>query len=367
MNIKSVFLPAGILAVLAILISAANPTAGDGNQNATVNSWETELNEMNYLVLKASSINLIYGLHLNREQAAALKNLAERVAASLPAAPDTKGQCSEDVREIRNTYAELNSLLATGQSLTDGFQKKVFSLREKQADMIKRSLLGAQEAGYKGEDCLQCHCEPQHFPAGDIRGLNTKTITADLRKETDEAHVRGLFGDEATLLIWQLKDSVWNILSNGQRFVSKDYRCCLIPSDVIKDPSRIGQAAFEGGWLEYLRSIRELNEKDWNHYKFLFLFPVDELLRASLPGIRDKEVKKRIAGVESVITEARKLSRMEFDIQKETLCGQLAAATSIEALNGEMSRTEENRRFITAMFLLYFGSPELYDSIISQH
>jgi hypothetical protein len=329
-------------------------------------SWSVQLNELNYLVLKASSINLINGLHLSKKQASELKTLAEQIEVVLPPAPDIKNHCSNEIVEIRNVYINLVSLLIKRDTIPASFKEKVFEIRENESVIIKKTLLGAQKEGYHSEGCLKCHCTPSGFPSGNINQLETKPINDKVRKETDLAHVKGLFGEEGTLLLWEYKSTVDSILSNGQKYVLKDFRCCLLPSDLLKNPARIGQAAFSSEWIDYLTDIRTLSDDSWNSYKPLYLEPIKDVIKATLPGIRKNEIEKRLADVEAIIVEARQMNRMDFEIQKDQLSERLSKAISIDELNGEATRLPEDRQFIAAMFLLYFGSPQLYDKIIME-
>jgi hypothetical protein len=356
--------------VFSFLFLNRNYTTGKmpvtGVQQSDTN-WSVQLNEMNYLVLRASSINMIYGMHFSREQAEKLKALAEKLAKILPVAPDTHNKVYGGWQEVPGVYKNLVELLQRGDSIPQELKQHVLNVRELEANIIKHSLLGAQKADYTGEGCLKCHAAPEQFPYGDISKMETKTITAGMRREIDQAHVKGLFGEEGMLMLWRVKDTVWDILNNGQRYVIKDFRCCLIPSDLLSDPARIGQAAFTGEWGEYLESVRQLSDENWDIYKPLFLLPLEDIIRATLPGVQQKEVKSRIHKVESVLTATRKLSRLDFAIQKENKVDELRKAISIDALNGEAGRADDDRKFISAMFLLYFGSPQLYDRIISQN
>jgi hypothetical protein len=329
-------------------------------------SWSVQLNELNYLVLKASSINLINGLHLSKKQASELKILAEKIDAVLPPVPDTKNHCSTEIIEIRNVYINLISLLTRRDSISASFKEKIFEIRENESDVIKKTLLGAQKNGYHADGCLKCHCNQAGFPDGNINLMETKPIDYKVRKETDLAHVKGLFGEEGTLFLWEYKSTVDSILSNGQKYVLKDFRCCLLPSDLLKNPARIGQAAFSSEWIDYLTDIRTLSDDSWNSYKPLYLEPVKDVMKATLPGIRKNEIEKRLSDVEAIIIEARQLNRMDFEIQKDQLSERLSKAISIDELNGEATRLPEDRQFIAAMFLLYFGSTQLYDKIINE-
>jgi hypothetical protein len=329
--------------------------------------WDLQLNEMNYFVLKCSSVNLIRGLHLSREQALELKAYADSLAPELPDIPDSKGKTDPSLSAVRSAYIELIGVLEQGGTVSADLKKRVNDERKNEALIIKKTLLGAQTANYKESGCYKCHATPSRFPSAKDLNREPRSIDAALRAETDKAHIDGLFGRDATIRIWQYKDSVIQILSKSQQAVVRDFRCCLIPAASLSGPERIGQAAANGDWEDYLNEIRKLNQADWAAYKDLFLQPLGEIIRASLPGIQTKEVDRRIATADGIIAEARSLDRMNYEIQKESICDELRKAISIDALNGELYRSADERNFMTALFLLYFGSSNIYDRIIKEY
>jgi hypothetical protein len=355
-----------LLSILSIGLGSSWKENKNNTAFAEDTAWSVQLNELNFLVMKASSINLINGLHLNRTQAEKLKALSEKVAATLPAKPETYGKCYPEISRIRSQYIDLCARLEQGDSINEAFKNEIYNVRELEAKWVKNSLLGAQQAGYTGKACLKCHCLPDKFPAGKAAQRDPVPVTPAVRKETDAAHVEGLFGKEATLLVWELKEEVDQLLNNGQRCLVKEFRCCLIPSANLQEPERIGQASSNGDWQNFLAEARKLDDAQWEQYKPLFLDPIREGIRATLPGIRKNEIEQRIARIEEIVRTARGLDKMDYEIQKESLCEAIIQIMKVDQLNGEDKRSDEDRMFITAMFLLYFDSPHQYETILKQ-
>ena len=329
-------------------------------------TWSVQLNELNYLVLKASSINLVRGMHFNQDQAGRLLVLSQMMKELMDAPPEAGEKCSGDVLAIRNVYRELTVRLASGDSLDESFKQQLYDLRKKEADLVKLSLLGAQRSGYSGKGCLKCHCEPSRFPTGTAAEKDPVAVTPKVRRDTDLAHVEGLLGKTATEKLWEIKDQVWLIVNYGQQCVAGDFRCCLLPAGALAEDDRIGQAANASDWGTYLDDIRKLSNKDWDIYKPQYLDPVREIVQSTLPGIKSAEVEKRIAKVEYIINTARGLGKMDYEIQKDDFCKSLQKAISIDDLNGESFRTDDDRKFIAAMYLLYYGSDQIYQQMLHQ-
>ncbi len=368
MRIRPWIISCCLLPFVAALLYGARPsTVVEARANGNDTSWDVQLNEMNYLIMKTSSVNLIRGLHLSKNQAIQLKVLADSVAKVLPEIPDSKGKCDNSLKPTRTAFTKLIKKLEIGEDISDSLKKEVYAARQLEAELIKLSLIGAQQPLYEEEGCLQCHAIPARYKQFNGAGLEPKTVTPAVRIETDRAHIYGVLGEEASALLWMLKDEVISILSNSQQSVLKDFRCCLMPSTSLSGPERIGQAASNGDWESYLIEIRTLSESAWENYKPLYLYPIEEIMRATLPGIRKKEIEKRIDAVSVIITEARALNRMDFELQKEDLCERLRKAISSETLSGEAFRSSDERNFLSALFLLYFGSSNIYKQLISSY
>mgnify|MGYP001193199920 CR=1 FL=1 len=322
--------------------------------------WDEQLNLLNYLIIKASSINLIHGLYLSKEQIEKLIPLAAQIDHIKTFIPSDSMHYNNEIKHICITYQNLIKNLLEEKPLTDSIKNSIYRERELESEIIKRSLLAAQMPGYHADDCMQCHAPPEMFPTGDISNKNTKIITAVDRKEIDLAHVKGLFGEQGTLLLWNLRDQVDEILTDEQKFVFSSFRCCLVPQEDPSNPGIFGQSFVTNEWIEYFRKIRALDEKDWQNYKSLFIMPLSDIIEAKLPGIKKYDKKRLLSQAEIVISDSRKMDAIDFELQKENLCRKLSEALSIDIFNGESSRLPDERKFIAAMFLLFPGNINIY-------
>jgi hypothetical protein len=327
--------------------------------------WDYMLNEMNYLVLRASSINIIHGLHLTVEQATKLKKLATEMKPLALQVPDTRGNTYEGLVRPRQTFITLIEHLKEEKPIPDKLKKRVNAARLQEAEIIKKTIAGAREfQGNQDNSCLACHAAPADFPGGEVTGLKTGKISDKERKIIDKAHVKAIFGDEGMIKLWMLKDEVSGILTNGQEYMLKDFRCGFIPPGELQNPTNIGQAFVHDKWVEYFKETRGLTDEEWKEYKQLYLIPVEDIIEATLPGIKRKYKKNIIKDFEAVIEEARAMDEIDFEIQKNQLCNKLQDALNVDFLIGENKRDKEERQFIAAMFLLFPGCTEIYDKII---
>jgi hypothetical protein len=331
------------------------------------NSWDYKLNEMNYLVLRASSINIIYGLNLTCQQAEELKTLANEIKSLELPIPDTKGNTYSGLADPRKTYIKLIEYLEENKSVPGSLKDQFAMDRMQEAEIIKRSLVGAQKnMRKKGNGCLRCHASPDHVPEGDVSKMETQKIAEKERREIDRAHIKAIFGEEGIKRLWKLRTRIDEILTRGQKYMLKDFRCTFIPPEELKDPTNIGQAFDKNKWMDYFREIRGLSDDTWKEYKQLYLIPVEDIIEAKLPGIKRKYKKQMLRDVEQIIEEARAMDEIDFELKKEMLCSKLQNALNIDFLIGANKRKENERQFIAAMFLLFPGSIEIYDKIIGR-
>ncbi len=330
------------------------------------NLWKAQLNEMNFLVVKISSLNIINGLNFTRKQAEALKDLSLKMDSLKISRPEFNDNTFSDLVKVRNTYITLFDYLKNSKPISNAFKNQVVAIRLLQSEIIKKSLIGAQEAEYQGDDCLRCHAPPSHFPRQDVAEKDTIPVTPKMRKEIDNAHVYGLFQGEGTAWLLRLKGKVDTVLTDGQKSILKNFRCCLLPPDNLASPAKIGQAFVTDEWIDYFTQARRHSKKEWKNLKRLYLIPVEDILDAKMPGIRKKYKAKKIKKVEEILKEVRAMSEIDFEIRKEMVCSKLENALNVDFLGGKLERQKEQDQFIAAMFLLFYNSSDIYSEIIKQ-
>ena len=358
-----------LVIILSATISITIKAKLNNNQNLnSVNerSWTDDLNYLNYLILKASSLNVINGLSFNKEQVLKLKKLSGEIESLKPLTLFSKKSNYEDINNIRDCFIELINNLEGKKPIPDKLKNRVLLLRSLESEIIKKTLLGAEKNEYLGNNCLKCHSTPDYFPEGNISNMQTKTFTHDKRREIDIAHVKGIFGDRGIKKLWELKEEVDDILYNAQKYILKDFRCCLLPPDGLMNIEYFGQAFVTDEWFNYFKEARSIDDKNWKNYKNLFIYPIEDIIESTLPGIKLKDKMNILKKVNKILEESRNMDDIDFEIKKKDLCIKLKDALNIDFLIGENDRTKEDRQFITAMFLLYPGNLKIYDSMLDE-
>lgn len=353
-------------AMLLAMVLSAGRSAGTRRLWYSDEKWEKQLEYMNFLVIRTSSINLINNLYLSKEQAVRLKELAAGAEACHFPAPDSVASAHSILDQTARVYEKLIGVLLSGNLPQGEFRQQVFTMRLAESDIIKRSLLAAQMPGYGGDGCLECHAPPALFPGGNVDNTETRTPGSAERSRIDREHIRGLLGDGASAWIWANKERVDSILTHEQKYTFKGFRCCLIPETNPGDPGIVGQSFVTDQWIEFFREARKLDESDWKKYRFLFIRPLEDLLEARLPGIGKKQKKVMLNHAGEILEEARSLNKLDFETSREDLCIRLGQCLSVDPLNGELYRPEDEKKFMTAVFLLFPGSIPLYDKILTQ-
>jgi len=354
-----------VLLILAPAHDAGTPWA-QRKKSPYIISWEKQLNEMNYLIMRTSATNIIYGLNLSREQAVKLRRMAAIIDAAGAPVPDMRGSASPDLVRIRKTYRGLIRALIRKRPISAGLKREVTRMRMLESDIIRRSLLGAR-TGPRGAGCLQCHAPPRAFPRGDVSGTDTTVVSPEMRKQIDLAHVHGLFGKEGTVALWYLKSKVDKTLSGAQRFMLKNFSCCLIPPEHLARPTRIGQAVAAEDWLKFLRDIRKYSARDWRSVRPLYSYPLEHLFEAISPGITLRKKNAAVRRIEKVMEEARGMDSVDFELGKEALVSKIKKEIDIVARNTVESREQkEIRQFKAAMFLLLPGNTAIYDELLKR-
>ncbi|MDD3877748.1 MAG: hypothetical protein PHT69_14095 [Bacteroidales bacterium] len=361
---KNVFAYTIAIVIILLLINAKNVSEYNTPYNRDeVELWEKQLNELNFITMRISAINLINGLILTPVQIQRLKVLQQEIdninISHPPALPDL----IPEITLIRDTYLKLTNKLVLKEHLSDTYIDSIFQVRILHSKMIKKTICGKRKIKESPEGCIRCHALPRCFPTGNIDKINTRPIFPLKRKKIDKAHIVGMFGEAGDIKIWELRDEVDKLLTNAQKEIANNYKFCLIPPQDLSDPMRAGQAFSNDRWVSFLTDIRTHDEKSWKKYKRLYLQPLDELIEASMPGITRSNKKSALKKIDIILNETRRMDAIDFDLRKEALCRSLNACFIFDDLTGVSNRPPELQKFVNAMLLLYPGNMEIYNGL----
>ncbi|RME86409.1 MAG: hypothetical protein D6785_03400 [Planctomycetota bacterium] len=119
--------------------------------------------------------------------------------------------------------------------------------------------------------------------------------------------------------IKEMEEKASKILTKSQKEVLATYKPCLIPPKNLKDPVRIGQAEVDGKYYKILKKLRKL--PNWK-YDFLEEAILDELIEKyefHHGKYEKKERKKIFSKLQEIALKTRKLTDVQFEIQKSKL------------------------------------------------
>lgn len=131
------------------------------------------------------------------------------------------------------------------------------------------------------------------------------------------------------------------MLSAGQLQVIEEYKACLIPPDNLKNPVRAGQAADSGAQVNALRKLRAATSN--RKYSALRDKMIDsEIEKAEKHQMKftDAEKKELKSQMKDAADKARKMSDTKFEMKKE----ELAQALMVDAFVEKIKQQIEERR-----------------------
>jgi Spy/CpxP family protein refolding chaperone len=349
-------------AIIAAVVLFAGVASAAQAPAPAATPWEEQARSMLYLIMNLSSINVVNGISLTRDQALKLRELAKKVESVSPPAPDLRGSFRPDLGEVRDTYVELRGILLSGKEVSGEMEKRVGQARSIESAILR---LAAGSAQPSATGCLRCHGAPE---ATDVRGaFNTKAAMEQplppraAGRESFVAHETGLIGQEGLAMLVMLTPQVDAILTPEQRAAFESFACCLIPPKSMTDPVRIGQAASGEKEINILRWVRSVSEDRWPATKAGSL----EMWKAGLviksPGLAEADKNKAVDRIAKIYEQTRALSDVDFELDKTRLADQLH-----EISTPTQTKSDGLRKFSATMFLIGNGTVEAYGRLLER-
>lgn len=318
-------------------------------------SWTEQLEEMGYLMVYVSGINVIQGLNLTRDQAAGLRTLARRMEGVAPSVPSFAAKWPEGRSEIRDSFLELSRVLRARRPVDDALKQRIFRARSLESQLIRDSLrYQPPRAGVL--TCVACHAPPGARATTPLAPA-ALTELATKQRETERAHRQGLYGQRGSMALARLSRDVDAILTNAQEEILEDFSCCLIPPQGLSDPVRIGQAAGADHVVALLERVREMPAERWINAKPFILNRAVALERVKRPDLTKEQadrLSKRLAGR---LEKARTLNDVDFGLHKAELAGALHERP-------QPPSSPFVRSYKRSFFLLLPGLTKVYDELI---
>jgi hypothetical protein len=182
-------------------------------------------------------------------------------------------------------------------------------------------------------------------------------------KEKGAAHSTGPYGNGAITKVFLASGEIEKILTPSQLSLLGDFTCCITPPKNLKDPARVGQAAVSEGKLELFRGVRKIPESTWAFSRKIILKRIEDGLGAAYPGISASERQADVEKAGKLLDQARALSDVDFELQKEDLAKEFnpRTAKAQAAAAGTIKPAHH-----AAWFLLLPGSTRTYDNVLDR-
>ncbi len=354
------------LAIVLVTGSAVTAQEKDGEQpEKKYASWDEHLYELGYRLYINSTINVINGVNLTREQAVKLRDLAKEVEKKGIKKPESKGKFLPEVQKVRDVFMGIQKTLSERKEVGKELNAKLVEARKLESRILRDGLT-SPVVGEKYASCRRCHAEPGSEDGKityDVKGKKWKAMGAQakssrVKREMAIAHLGAILKDEAgfKFMSKEMSKKVAAILTDNQKEVVGNFSCCLVPPKSLSDPVRVGQADVAEWQVEMLEKARKCPDRLWPAAKKRTLDELEKAAAVTDPGITEKKKKEERERVAAILDKARSLSDVDFEMEKEELAAQikLSAAEMPEYL----------RDFNSAFFLLMPGSVEVYDGLI---
>lgn len=125
--------------------------------------------------------------------------------------------------------------------------------------------------------------------------------------------------EKAEVRIRALEEQVLGGLGSGQLMVLSNYKNCLIPTPDLKDPTRVGQAASGDQVVRQMQGLRKMPEAAWASRKDEIFAQAFERIEKGLGKRTPKEAEEYRTKFFATVEEARQMSDVEFETQKDRL------------------------------------------------
>ncbi|MHC4605634.1 MAG: hypothetical protein ACYTAF_01700 [Planctomycetota bacterium] len=311
--------------------------------------WKDQIHELGYLLIHISTINVVNGLNLSREQIVDLRKLAKKVEEAGAKPPVLRGELDPRVRKVRDAFLELREVVLEGKDPDEKMHALILEVRGVESDLLREGLC-APRPRFAKNSCARCHMSPSE---GKPKREWNPTPAAS--REMATGHYVGLYGRRPYMAMALLAKKVDDLLTDSQREVFGDFSCCLIPPSNLRDPVRVGQASIPDWALDTLRKVREIPGRGWPKWRDRVLDFFEKMEDVKRPDVTDEEREALRKRMTEAMEEARGLSEFDFELAKEDLCKKLV---------GEKRQSDHATK--RAFFLLSAGSVAVYDAVLKR-
>ena len=343
-------------------ISAQN--AGTDITRGRLVPWDAQLCELGYRLYRNSSINVIYGVNLNREQAVRLRELSKEVEFKGIKKPGITGPFAFEVEQVRKIFMQIEKILLQRKEITEELTNRLIKARTIESKFLRTGLTTPIDVE-KYASCRRCHAKPEisngrisyNTNAQGWKTMGKKAKSRAVKKEMAISHLAMILrGREGFALIKEMGKKVAYILTDNQKEVVGKFSCCLVPPKSLSDPVRVGQADVADWQIEMLEKVHKCPDAYWTKAKNRTLDRIEKATLVKDPGMTEIKLQKERERIGKIFDKARSLSDVDFEMEKENLASQINLTAP--------ETPERLRDFNSAFFLLLPGSAEVYDRLI---
>jgi hypothetical protein len=251
----------------------------------------------------------------------------------LPAAsarpPFPRSEAALKIHELRQDISTIN--LLNGLNLSREQMKQVLSLarlaeetRQYGISRMQEILPEAEEAFLALKEEIEKGSPAQgHLPE---RAQLINHRLKDLHQEIQADLSRRLEKIEARLR---------QVLTAGQIHIVSEFKPCLIPPDELGEPARAGQADPSSKIIKHLRRLRQLPDRVWENRRERIAERVVERIAKHF-RLTEEEMDAEYARLLELFERARALSEIDFEVEKLALANQIKPRDRIEELQKEI-------------------------------
>ena len=313
--------------------------------------WQQQLAYLQYLVLRTSNINLINGLGLSSRQKILLRDIARTFDEHVPI-PKPNGRMHGKFLPVTKIFEKVERRLLAGQSIPPELRKEVIKAREVEAKLIRQGLRYLPTA----PSCLRCHRSPDEPNKAaeerpwDDRCRRSPTIVTDM----DTLHNKAIVGYKGMMYLWAAAEEADKVLNKAQKKLIDEFDCCLLPIEDLDNPIRVGQIAANNEAIRALEKTRKVPGLLMFWAKKIVTKHMTSYAKMVNPGLTKEQGREMRRRVRSVLYKARRLSRVDFELQKHALARELTDVSFSKALPPQLMR------YRRALMLFVPGSSQLY-------
>lgn len=244
---------------------------------------------------------------------------------------------SEQIKKVEELRGEISLInLVNGLNLTEEQTRELIAIN-KEVQALKESY--KQKGEQIAAESLAAFTELKQSLIENGPNVPPKT-TGKANEASEKAKP---LKEEMLAKLPPYQDKIESILTEAQKEVINSFKPCLLPPKDQKNPVRAGQAATHEGAVNILRRIRQIPQDEYEQKRADILAKAFTKFEDKHGKLTEDEKAREQARLFGLVDEARSMSDVEFEINKEELAGKFAIKDKREELSEELKNLSEYR------------------------